>query len=92
MGRPPTQGGQPKTLGDLLFARGPNSVPESEWAGLLQRIAEGDHRALQALYSQLHRIVFTLVVRITHNPETAEELTIDVFHGVWRRASTYTPE
>jgi RNA polymerase sigma-70 factor, ECF subfamily len=28
-------------------------------------------------------------VRITHNRETAEELTLDVFHDVWRRASTY---
>ena len=38
-----------------------------------------------------HRIVFTLMVRITNNRETAEELTLDVFHDVWRRASTYDP-
>ena len=29
------------------------------------------------------------MVRITGNRETAEELTLDVFHDVWRRASTY---
>ncbi len=34
-------------------------------------------------------MVFTLIVRITNNRETAEELTLDVFHDVWRRASTY---
>src|SRR3546814_5426107 len=28
-------------------------------------------------------------MRITANRETAEELTIDVFHDVWRRASGY---
>jgi RNA polymerase sigma-70 factor (ECF subfamily) len=28
-------------------------------------------------------------MRITANRETAEELTIDVFHDVWRRASRY---
>ena len=33
--------------------------------------------------------MFTLIVRITNNRETAEELTLDVFHDVWRRASTY---
>jgi RNA polymerase sigma-70 factor (ECF subfamily) len=33
--------------------------------------------------------VFTLIVRITNNRETAEELTLDVFHDIWRRASTY---
>lgn len=32
-----------------------------------------------------------LIVRITNNRETAEELTLDVFHDVWRRASTYDP-
>jgi RNA polymerase sigma-70 factor (ECF subfamily) len=37
----------------------------------------------------MHRIVFTLVVRMTNNRETAEELTLDVFHDVWRRAATY---
>jgi len=30
-------------------------------------------------------------VRITNNRETAEELTIDVFYDVWRRASAYDP-
>jgi RNA polymerase sigma-70 factor (ECF subfamily) len=30
-------------------------------------------------------------MRITSNRETAEELTLDVFHDVWRRASTYDP-
>jgi RNA polymerase sigma-70 factor (ECF subfamily) len=28
-------------------------------------------------------------MRITANRETAEELTVDVFHDVWRRASRY---
>jgi len=30
-------------------------------------------------------------VRITNNRETAEELTVDVFHDVWRRAAAYDP-
>ena len=29
------------------------------------------------------------MVRITANRETAEELTVDVFHDIWRRASRY---
>jgi RNA polymerase sigma-70 factor (ECF subfamily) len=33
-----------------------------------------------------------LVMRITANRETAEELTVDVFHDVWRRASGYDAE
>src|SRR5438876_4969651 len=80
------------TLGDVLYANKANApVSEKEWIGLVRSIAGGDQLALHALYAQTHRIVFTLIVRITNNRETAEELTLDVFHDVWRRASTYDP-
>ena len=46
---------------------------------------------MHALFEQAHRLVFTLIVRITNDSETAEELTVDVFHEVWRRAPTYDP-
>lgn len=77
------------TLGDVLYAKSKALVPEQDWATLVQSIAAGDQRALHALYERAHRIVFTLIMRITANRETAEELTIDVFHDIWRRASHY---
>jgi len=79
----------PATLGDVLYARSKAPVPEQDWAALVQSIAAGDELALHALYERAHRMVFTLTMRITANRETAEELTIDVFHDVWRRASLY---
>jgi RNA polymerase sigma-70 factor (ECF subfamily) len=81
-----------KTLGDVLYANvGSARVPETDWVDLVRSMAAGDQLALHALYTRTHRIVFTLIVRITGNRETAEELTLDVFHDVWRRASTYDP-
>ena len=65
------------TLGDVLYARSKARVPEQDWAALIQSIAAGDQLALHALYERAHRMVFTLVMRITANRETAEELTID---------------
>src|SRR5579862_2280985 len=79
----------PVTLGDILYAKSKSLVPEHEWATLVQSIAGGDQLALHALYERAHRAVFTLIMRITANRETAEELTIDVFHDVWRRAARY---
>jgi len=79
----------PATLGDVLYAEAKAPVPEQEWVTLVQSIAEGDQLALHALYERAHRPVFTLVMRITANRETAEELTVDVFHEVWRRAGRY---
>src|SRR6185437_3099258 len=79
----------PATLGDVLYAKSKPPVSEQDWAALVRSIAAGDQLALHALYDRAHRIVFTLMLRLTANRETAEELTVDVFHDVWRRASSY---
>jgi RNA polymerase sigma-70 factor (ECF subfamily) len=81
------------TLGDLLYAdRSKARVSEKDWVALVQSIAARNQLALHGLYARTHRVVFTLIMRITRNRETAEELTLDVFHDVWRRASSYDPE
>jgi RNA polymerase sigma-70 factor, ECF subfamily len=79
----------PATLGDVLYAKSKAPMAEQDWATLVQSIAAGDQLALHALYERAHRPVFTLIVRLTSNRETAEEITIDVFHDVWRHASRY---
>jgi RNA polymerase sigma-70 factor (ECF subfamily) len=82
----------PATLGDVLYATSKALVTEQDWAALVQSVAGGDQLALHALYERAHRPVFTLIMRITANRETAEELTVDVFHDVWRRASHYNAD
>lgn len=82
-------GQKPATLGDVLYAKSAERVPEQAWSKLVESIAAGDQLALHDLYAMAHRVVFTLVLRITSNRETAEELTVDVFHDIWRRAATY---
>src|SRR5688572_11035109 len=80
------------TLGAVLYANGEGAAPlEIEWLELVQAIALGDQLALHALYARAHRLVFTLALRITHNRQTADELTMDVFHDIWRDASRYEP-
>jgi RNA polymerase sigma-70 factor, ECF subfamily len=82
----------PGTLGDVLYnGRSTGPVAEAEWAALVRSVAAGDQPALHALYERAHRPVFTLMVRIMSNREAAEELTLDVFHDVWRRAARYDP-
>jgi RNA polymerase sigma-70 factor (ECF subfamily) len=74
-------------LGDLLHAK--KGDPESEWVGLLEAIAAGNQLALRDLYGRSHRLVFTLVMRLVQNRASAEEITVDVFHEIWRRAGTF---
>lgn len=80
------------TLGDLLYAdRTKLRASEEDWQALVRSIAAGDQLALRALYRRTYRIVFTLAMRILDNRESAEEVTLDVFYDVWRRASGYDP-
>lgn len=76
----------------MLYAnRAKTPASEKDWVAVVQAIAAGDQLALHALYVPTRRLVFTLIMRMTGNRETAEELTLDVFHDVWRKASTYDP-
>mgnify|MGYP001548633511 CR=1 FL=1 len=82
------------TLAALLYPSGNTraaGTSESDWVNLVTAVAAGDQIALHRLYERAHRVVFTYLVRITANRETAEELTVDVFHEVWRRAPRYDP-
>jgi RNA polymerase sigma-70 factor (ECF subfamily) len=80
----------PGTLGEVLYANASRAlVSEADWVVLVQSVAAGDQGALLALYERAHRLVFTLSMRITANRAIAEEVTLDVFHDVWRRASCY---
>lgn len=80
------------TLGDVLYAdKAKARLSETDWCALVRSIADRDQSALYALYDRAHRIVFTLAMRIINNRETAEEITLDVFHDVWRRAADYEP-
>jgi RNA polymerase sigma-70 factor (ECF subfamily) len=95
MGAQEHRGAEPRTLADVLDAKEAGGrvprVPEQEWVALVRSIAAGDQQALQALYARASRIVFTLVIRIAGRRDTAEEVTLDVFHDVWRNAATYDP-
>ena len=82
----------PETLGDLLYADLTKArVPEGAWVALVRAMAAGDQRALRALYDRTHRLVFTFLARLLNDRQSAEELAVDTFHGVWCRADKYDP-
>jgi RNA polymerase sigma-70 factor (ECF subfamily) len=88
----PAQNATAETLGDVLYAGKATAGPsEKDWVELVRAVAAADQVALHRLYERSHRVVFTLAMRITGNRATAEEVTLDVFHDVWRRAGAYDP-
>jgi RNA polymerase sigma factor (sigma-70 family) len=80
------------TLADVLYAgQADEPLAERDWVVLVNYIAAGDQRALRQIYERTHRLVFTLLARITKSRETADDLTVAVFHEIWRKAPTYNP-
>jgi RNA polymerase sigma-70 factor (ECF subfamily) len=65
---------------------------QEELSFLVRAVAAGDHGAMGGLYDATQRFVFTLVARLVRDRSTAEEVTLDVYLQVWRKAASYTSE
>ncbi len=80
------------TLEELLYPdKTKCHLTERDWVTLLTGVARRDHDALQTLYLSTHRLVFTLIMQITHERLAAEDLTVEVFHDLWQGADRYDP-
>lgn len=81
---------QRSTLGDLLYAdKGKPRVAEAAWVALVRRVVQRDPHGLRTLYLWTHRLVLTLLARLSNDWCTAEQLTVDVFCDLWLRAETF---
>jgi RNA polymerase sigma-70 factor (ECF subfamily) len=58
-------------------------------AELLHAIAGGDEQALASLYDRYRVILFSLVLRILHSRDEAEDVLQELFLQVWKRASDF---
>ncbi len=64
---------------------------EAEWKGYLERMSTGDERALAAFYDETSTLVYGLALRMLGSVEDSEEVTLDVYNQVWRKAGTFNP-
>jgi RNA polymerase sigma-70 factor (ECF subfamily) len=56
---------------------------------LIARIAEGDRKAFEELYSLYHRRLARFLTRLTRRYDIAEEVVNDTFWVVWRKARSF---
>jgi len=62
-----------------------------ELCGLLARVANGDRKALAAVYDRTSAKVYGVCLRIARDREAADEILQDVFLKVWNRAGRFDP-
>src|SRR5258708_31016978 len=58
-------------------------------ASLMERIVQRDAAALETLYDRYARPVYSLVLRISQQPASADEISQDVFMELWRNPNHY---
>ncbi|MGH3145573.1 MAG: RNA polymerase sigma factor [Rubrobacter sp.] len=58
---------------------------------LVRRVAQGNERALAALYDRYSRPVYATGVRLLGDAHLAEDLVQDAFTNVWKAAATFDP-
>lgn len=58
-------------------------------AALIQRIVERDESALAALYDRYAAMLSSVLNRILHDTQAAEEILQDIFYQLWRTAGTF---
>ena len=55
----------------------------------MKDVAAGDQLALGRLYDGTHRRVYGLALGILHDPDAAQEVTMDVYVRVWQEARRF---
>jgi RNA polymerase sigma-70 factor, ECF subfamily len=63
-----------------------HALPDS---ALLAEMARGDERAAAVLYDRHSAVVYGLALRIVGEPADAEDVSLDAFTQLWRRASDF---
>jgi len=69
----------------------PVGTADDELTGLLERAGAADSRALAGFYDRTNRLVYGLALRTLRLREDAEEVTLDVYLQIWRKAACYDP-
>jgi RNA polymerase sigma-70 factor, ECF subfamily len=71
------------------YRSGASAAREAE---LITRIAAGDRKAFEELYSLYHRRLARFLTRLTRHFDVAEEIINDTFLIVWRKARDFRGE
>src|SRR6201997_764705 len=61
-------------------------------AQLIARAQRGDEQAFEALFNRYKRRVYCLCLRMTRNPDQAEDLSQEAFLQLFRKISTFRGE
>ena len=59
-------------------------------ASLLARINTGDERAMTSLFERYSRVVYSVALRVLHDPSAAEDVHQEIFMQIWRNPDSFS--
>ena len=77
---------------DVQASLCPSTSVDAAWGEWIERIGAGDQHALASLYDASSSLVYGIALRIVGNPADAEEVALDVYQQIWRKACDYNPD
>ena len=67
-------------------------VPSGWERDVRDRLVSGDEHALGEIYDQYASFVYGLALRVIGDPRAAEDVSQDVFVGLWERPTAFDPD
>ena len=67
----------------------PQPVATDNDTTLLAMVQRGNQPAMASLYDRYSSIVYSVALRVLHEPETAEDVLQEVFMQLWRNPSSF---
>ena len=77
----------------MLRESGVQNMPQpsaEDDAALLARINTGDERAMSSLYERYSRVVYSVALRVLHDPASAEDILQEIFMQIWRNPDSFS--
>lgn len=68
------------------------SLRELDDPSLMALIAQKNEAALSEIYDRYHRLIMSIAYHVVGDWQTAEEITLDIFTTVWKKAGSYQAE
>lgn len=59
---------------------------------LMALIAQKNEAALSEIYDRYHRLIMSIAYHVVGDWQTAEEITLDIFTTIWKKAGSYQVE
>ncbi len=75
-----------------MYSKTDRRETAEEDVALLTRVSQGDSGALASLYDRYSKVVYSVALRVLHEPAAAEDVLQEIFMQIWRKPASFSIE